>query len=481
MVRFPALADPFDAPMRVEADIRGVQVTQGEIPEQLSGTYYKCVVDRQWPSFIENDLELFNSDGMVISFRFDRGRVDFKSRYVRTPRFQAEEIAGRALFGAYRNPYTDNPTVEGLSRGLANTNVFYHGGRLYVAKEDSAPLILDPVTLETLGEFDFEGSLTSQTSTAHPKFDPRTGEMVFFGYAAKGDTTPDIVYYEADAAGRLVHETWFQAPYSSMVHDFVVTQNFVVFPIIPLKSDLQWLKNGESHFKWDPNEDVYLGVLPRRGSAADVRWYKGSNRFASHMMGGYDDGRFIHIDTPVSATNYFPWFPDLCGASYDPERAKGYLSRWTVDTHDPSMTFTQKQLSQLPGEFPRMDDRQETLPYTWGVMGLTDVPGRTAPGGGFRWVSAIELDTGKQRIYYPGDHATVGEPLFVPAKPDSPPGVGYVFVVVARRDRMHSDLVILDAQKLDEPPVCTLSLPMRIRMGLHGNWVSSEELAHRTA
>lgn len=481
MVRFPPPKDPFDAPMRVEADIRGVQVTQGEVPEHLDGIYYRCVSDRQWPSYVENDLELFNSDGMIISFRFHKGRVDFKSRYVRTPRFVAEEKAGRALFGAYRNPFDDDPSVAGISRGLANTNVFYHGGKLYASKEDSPPILIDPDTLETIGEYDFEGALTSRTSTAHPKFDPITGEMVFFGYEAKGPGTPDIAYYEADASGRIIHEAWLEAPYTSMVHDWAVTQNFVVFPIIPLRSDIEWIKQGRSYFQWDPYEDVYLGVMPRKGTAKDLRWYRGSNRFASHIMGAYDDGRYIYIDTPVGQTNYFPWFPDITGAPYDPERSKGYLSRWTIDTQGESDGFTETRLCDLPGEFPRMDDRQETLPYHWGIMLLTDGPGRVAPGGGFRWLMGIDLKTGRKQIYYPGDNCTLGEAIFVPAAPDAPPGVGYVFTVVARRAEMRSDLVILDAQHIDGEPVCTLSLPMRIRMGVHGNWVSAEELARRTA
>lgn len=253
-----------------------------------------------------------------------------------------------------------------------------------------------------------------------------------------------------------------------MIHDWAVTQNFVIFPIIPLRTELDWIKRGESYFQWNPDEDVYLGVLPRKGRGEDVRWYKASNRFASHIMGAYDDGRHIHIDTPVGATNYFPWFPDLTGAPYDPVRSKGYLSRWTIDTRGESRSFAETRLSELPGEFPRMDDRRETLPYTWGIMLLTDVPGRVAPGGGFRWLSGIDLTTGRQQIYYPGDGCTLGEGVFVPAAPDAPPGVGYVLVVVGRRREMRSDLVILDAQRLDGEPVCTLSLPMRIRMGVHG-------------
>lgn len=476
----------FTAPMRVEADIMSLEVAQGEVPEQLAGTYYRVVADRQWPPLATGDIA-FNSDGMVMSFRFSRGHVDFRSRYVRTPRFLAERAARRALFGAYRNPFTDDPSVAGVRRGVANTNVFWHAGLLYAAKEDSPPVLIDPDTLGTVGEYTFEGALTSQTATAHPKFDPVTGEMVFFGFAAQGETTPDIAYYEADRRGRLIHEAWFQAPYASMVHDFAVTQNFVVFPIIPLVSDLERLRAGQPHYAWDPGRDVYLGVLPRKGTAADVRWYRGANRFASHIMSAYDDGRHICIDTPVSASNYFPFFPDLSGAPYDPARVRGYLSRWTIDTvSDPAGSsadgpagFTETRLTDCAGEFPRMDDRFETLPYSWGVLGLYDVPGEQRPGGGFRWIATIDLPSRVTRRHYVGDDSSVSEPLFVPAHDRAGHGEGYVLAVAGRHAENRSDLLILDATRIDAPPVATVKIPLRIPYGLHGNWVPESELARR--
>ena len=81
-------------------------------------------------------------------------------------------------------------------------------------------------TLDTVGEFTWDGDLSAQTATAHPKIDPRDGSLVFFGYMAKGEATRDIAYYEADARGRIVHEAWFEAPYSSMVHDWAVTETW---------------------------------------------------------------------------------------------------------------------------------------------------------------------------------------------------------------------------------------------------------------
>src|SRR5690625_325621 len=161
-IRFPEPLHPFDAPVRVEADIHGLECTQGEVPEHLDGTFFKVVCDRQYPKFVdEGPLGSFNDDGMALKFRFEKGRVDYKSRYIKTPRFQAERAAGRSLFGRYRNPLSDDPLVDGMPRGLANTNVFYHGGKLYAAKEDAPPIILDPDTLETIGHYDFEGALTS--------------------------------------------------------------------------------------------------------------------------------------------------------------------------------------------------------------------------------------------------------------------------------------------------------------------------------
>jgi carotenoid cleavage dioxygenase len=473
------------APVRLEGEIRGLEVTQGEVPAALDGTFYRVGADPAWPPFVERDF-YFNADGMVAMFRFKNGYVDFRSRYVRTPRFIAEREARRSLFGAYRNPFTDAAEVAGISRGLANTNVYWHAGRLLASKEDSAPIQLDPDTLDTIGEYTWDGNLTSQTATAHPKIDPRDGSLVFFGYMAKGETTPDIAYFEADATGRIVHEAWFTAPYASMVHDWAVTENFVVFPIIPLTASLDRIKQGGPYYVWDGSEDVYLGVVPRRGTTA--RWYRGTNRFASHIMNAFDDGRFVHIDTPVGEKSAFPWFPDIDGAPFDPERTKGYLSRWTIDTAaepdggDGVTTFAERRMTECAGEFPRTDERWAGRDYRYGIINLTHVPGEV-PGdgipGGFRWLASINPASGAMKRRFAGRDSTVQEAVFVPPGPDSRNGSGYVLQLIDRHATGTTDLLLLDAQHIDAPPVATLRIPIRMPGGLHGNWVTPGQLATR--
>ena len=138
---------------------------------------------------------------MVSLFRFRNGKVDFKQRYARTDKFKVEREAGKSLFGAYRNPLTDDESVKGMIRGTANTNVIVHAGDLYALKEDSPALLMDPLTLETKGYTDFGGRMKSQTFTAHPKIDPATGNMLAFSYAASGLITRDCTYMEVSPTG----------------------------------------------------------------------------------------------------------------------------------------------------------------------------------------------------------------------------------------------------------------------------------------
>jgi len=67
--------------------------------------------------------------------------------------------------------------------------------------------------------------------TAHPKTDPRTGEMQWFAYSSgEGPLNPFLDYGVSDAAGRVLRRDRFKAPYCSMVHDFIVSENYTAFP-----------------------------------------------------------------------------------------------------------------------------------------------------------------------------------------------------------------------------------------------------------
>jgi carotenoid cleavage dioxygenase-like enzyme len=278
----------FNTPSRLEADIFDLEYS-GTIPPEINGTFYRIQPDHRFPPIFEDDIH-FNGDGSVTAIRISNGHADFKQRYVHTDRYKSETTARRALFGRYRNPYTDNETVKGVIRTAANTNITFWRGMLLASKEDGPPYIMDPTTLETLGRYDFEGQILTPTFTAHPKFDPVTGEMLCFAYEAGGDGhdgSCDIVVWTIDREGKKMEEAWYKAPFCGMIHDCGITENYMVLPLTPIKwTGMDVLKGGGNHWAWDPNEDSWYGVVPRRGGRSeDIRWYRADNGTSHWRLG----------------------------------------------------------------------------------------------------------------------------------------------------------------------------------------------------
>lgn len=479
--KFPETPDftGFQAPTRLEADLYGLEVVEGEVPRELNGTYFRVQPDPAWPPKLGRDISI-NGDGLITSFRFADGHVDYRSRYVRTAKFEAERKARRALFGAYRNPFTDDPSVAGLSRGTANTSILWHGGKLFALKEDSHPVEIDPRSLETIGSHDYGGALRSQTLTAHPKIDPRTGELFTYGYAARGETTLDVAYYIVDRSGSIRHETWFEAPYGCMIHDFGVTERHAVFPITPLCSDLERLKAGGPHFEWDAGRPSYLGVMPREGDGSEIRWIPGYTCHATHTLNAWEEGSLIHYDTPTGADRVFPFFPARGGKPWDAGAAAPYLTRWTVDLSRNDPVVEQQRLIPFTGDFPRIDERYATRRNRYGwITGHDPAHDPVArPGGGLMLNAIIQhdFDTGACVSYYVGDGCSAQEPQFVSRSPDAPEADGWLLMVRHRLSELLSDLVILDTRDIAAGPVAVVGMPIRLRRGLHGTWVPRDEI-----
>jgi len=469
-------------PVRFEGDIFDLEI-EGDVPDQLHGSFHRVHPDAQLPPRFEND-QFFNGDGMVSLFRFRGGKIDFRQRYAGTDKFRLEREAGHALFGAYRNPLTDDETVKGRIRGTANTNVIVHAGKLLALKEDSPALIMDPLTLETEGYTDWGGKMQGQTFTAHPKIDPATGNMCAFGYATKGLLTRDMAYYEISPAGELLRETPFEVPYYCMMHDFGVTEDYAVFHVVPIVSSRERLEAGLPHFGFDTTKPVWLGVLPRRGDARDMRWFRApSTVFASHVMNAFNEGTKVHFDTPVAKNNMFPFFPDVHGAPFNPQEGQSFLTRWTIDMASNGEAFESvERLTDMFGEFPRIDDRYATRRHRHGWLLVSDFskpyegPGGRASGMVMNTIGHHDFESGAEKKWWAGPETIVQEPAFIPRTPDSPEGDGYLVALADNMVTNYSDLVILDAQRIDEGPIARAKLPFRLRSGLHGNWADESKL-----
>jgi carotenoid cleavage dioxygenase-like enzyme len=454
---FPA--DPFlsgnYAPLQIEGEAFDLPI-EGELPRELHGTLYRNGPNPQFAP--RGRYHWFDGDGMIHAFRLRDGRASYRNRWVRTQRFALERAAGEGLFGSIADLASGDPRVAGLSGNAANTNIVWHAGRLLALWEAGPPHSLDPVTLETLGPHDFGGKLVGPM-TAHPKLDPETGEMGFFGYAF---TPPFLRYHVADAQGRLVRSIDIDVPWASMMHDFVMTPRHVIFMLFPATIRLENVERTGSPIGWEPELGARIGVMPREGASADVRWFEIDPCYAFHPMNAWDDGD--HVVTEVCRYPRLPLFADAGTQALEDLDSK--LTRWTLDLAGGSVK--EERLDDVAVEFPRLDERRSGLRYRHGYGA-----GMLPSGEDRRRVNAIfhwDLATGRRREHVVPCPDVVGEPIFVPRHAGAEEGDGWLLVVVFRGEEQRSDLLVLDARNVERAPVATVRLSHRVPFGFHGNW-----------
>jgi carotenoid cleavage dioxygenase-like enzyme len=469
----------FNEPCRIEADVFDLEV-EGDLPSELDGTFYRCGPDPCFPPRLGEDINI-NGDGMVMMFRFSGGRVDLKSRYVRTEKFERERKARRALYGAYRNPFTDDPSVAGLDRTTANTNVVYHAGRLFALKEDGRPHELDPDTLATRGRFDYGGRLESLTATAHPKIDPGTGEMISHGYEARGLATREISLQFISPRGELVREQMFLAPSVSMLHDWAVTDRHLAFPLMPTTADVERMRRGGPHWMFEPDLQTQIGILPRDADAQHVRWYGAPPCGLGHILNAFSDGDRLYIDLFVSERNQFPFIASADGRPFDRERATPRLTRWTFDLARRERQFESRTLFPDFMEMPAVDPRYLMHPYRHGFCTVVDPdrPLDVAGTIGVGWNTLVHVDVATGRIdrFYVGERTTCQEPCFAPRSPGAAEGEGFILSQLTRFEgHLSTEIIVLDAQHLSQGPIATIKVPLRLRAAVHGNWVPGSVL-----
>ena len=473
-VRFPdiPLYRGWGAPMRTESDLVDLEVVEGEVPAELNGTLYRVGPDRQYPPMDGSDV-FIDGEGMAHMLRFQNGHVDYRCRWIRNERFLLQEKVRRSLFGRYRNRYTDDPSVKGKNRGTSNTNAVWHGRKLLILKEDSLPVEVDPDTMETIGEWDCNGAVKAVSLTAHPKLDVNKNELLMFSYQARGDGTTDIAYYVFDVNGEVAHEVWFNMPYPGMVHDFAATDEHVIFPFWPLITDMDVVKKGGPYYQWYPEKETVVAIIPRRGTADQIRWFRGSALSAGHMMNAVTEGNKVHLDLCLYQGNCFDFFPTHDGTPYKP--CPPQLTRMTFDLDRNDEAFETNLLLGSPGEMPKCDDRFMGKPYRYGYM-ICRSPDSRSGDMSLGSIGCYDHKIGKLTTWTPGENSGVQEPIFVPRRKGAPEGDGFLLAPVNRVAENRSDIAVLDAMKVDAGPVALIKMPIRIRSTFHGMWVPADAL-----
>ena len=159
------------------------------------------------------------------------------------------------------------PSLAGTFKDMPDINVVRHGGKLLALGESATPFRLTP-ELATCGRETFDGTIPAGI-TAHPKVDPRTGEMAVFCY---GLEPPYLTWslLGPDGSTRRTPTAVPDVDEPVMVHDMALTERFLVLVLAPLYFDIAAAMRGGSMLAWCPDDGTRVALIPRDGGP--VRW-----------------------------------------------------------------------------------------------------------------------------------------------------------------------------------------------------------------
>jgi carotenoid cleavage dioxygenase len=347
-------------------------------------------------------------------------------------------------------------------KNTANTAMVWHNNTLYALMEAAPPHRMTLPDLETVGEETFGGKLT-HPFTAHPKVDPVTGEMITFGYSP---FPPYLTYSVIDPTGSIVHTPPITIPKGVMMHDCAITEHYTVFLDMPITFDFMRGAAGGLMLDWEPQNGSRLGVVPRFGADADVKWFDVDISMVFHVSNAWEEGDIVVVQASRSLRSDISRATENAGNAEAMTDQLGQLYEW--------------RLNMKTGE--ASERHLDTVHYCDFTRVNEDLVGRKSrytyaarfdPAHDAKFDAALKYDdaTGAIEVHALGEGRWGGEGVFAKRPNATSEDDGYVILFVWDEANERSECLVLDARTFEAPPVATIRIPHRVPFGFHAGWV----------
>eukprot|EP01018_Ginkgo_biloba_P000675 Gb_14131 [translate_table: standard] len=460
---------------------------EGRIPEQLQGVYVRNGANPQFkPS---GGHHLFDGDGMIHAVSLGHGKASYCCRFTETERVISEEKMGRSV---YPKSIGELHGHGGLARlllyyarglcglvnpekgmGVANAGLIFFNGRLLAMSEDDMPYSVRVTAdgdLKTTDRFDFDGQLHS-SMIAHPSIDPRTGEL--FGLSYNVVKQPYLKYFSFHPNGAKGREVSISLKQPTMIHDFAITESYVVVPDQQVVFDIRQMIAGGSPVLYDSNKVPRFGVMPRYDDdESRMKWIDVPDCFCFHLWNAWEEG-----DEEVVIIGSCMTPPDSIFNEFD-EPLRSILSeiRLNLRTGSSSRREIVPSMNLEAGQINRNYVGRKTQ---YAYMAIAE------PWPRVSGVAKVDLQrknavVGK-KMFRPGCYG--GEPFFVPRSSDSSSGLteddGYVLTFMHDENSGKSELLVLDATSQCLEQVASIKLPSRVPYGFHATFLTQKDLLNQ--
>lgn len=449
-------------------------VIEGELPDDLNGVYLRNTENPLHPAI--GRYHPFDGDGMIHGVEFGNGTANYRNRFIRTKGFEAELAAGGPLWAGIAASPSQSIREDGWGartrlKDASSTDILVHNGTALSSHYQCGDLYaMDPITLEQQGSIDFEGWFPPEGISAHPKVDPHTGELLFFNYSKHA---PFMNYGVVDAEGNLAHYTPIELPGARLPHDMSFTDNYAILNDCPLFWDEDALTKDIHAVRFHEELPTRIGVVPRRGTNADVVWFEGSPTFVLHWINAFEDGDEVVLDgfyqmnpapdMPTGLTTQERMFRFIDNSALNP-----IPHRWRMNMKTGALK--EEFLTDRHSEFGMVNPDYLARPYQYAYSALNK-PGWFL----FNGIRRTDVLSGETQEHHFGDDVFISESPMAPRPNATAEDDGYIVSFVTDMVEDRSYCAVLDASDVAAGPIAKVILPERISSGTHSCWEPTAE------
>ncbi|KAL8512319.1 hypothetical protein ACS0TY_018698 [Phlomoides rotata] len=456
----------------------------GKVPESIHGVYVRNGANPLFEP--QAGHHFFDGDGMIHAVTFDAGEVSYACRLTETRRLVQERALGRAIFPKAIGELHGHSGIarlllfyarglfklidHGNGAGVANAGLVYFNNRLLAMSEDDLPYhvrVTPNGDLTTIGRFDFSGELKS-TMIAHPKVDPDSGELFALSYDVI--QKPYLKYFRFSTNGEKSEDVEIPVSEPTMMHDFAITDKFVIIPDQQVVFKMSEMIRGGSPVVYDGEKVSRFGILHKNAKdSSSIKWIQVPNCFCFHLWNAWEEPESDEI--VVIGSCMTP--PDSIFNECD-EQLKSVLSeiRLNLKTGQSRRRPILSDEDQVNLEAGMVNRNKLGRKTRFAYLAIAE------PWPKVSGFAKVDLFSGQVMKFMYGDNKYGGEPLFLQRHPSSEEeDDGFILAFAHDEKEWKSELHIVNATTMTLE--ASVHLPSRVPYGFHGTFIAANDLVNQ--